>query len=270
MNQARPDLFGLGGRISVVTGAGGGLGRCFANALAAFGSQVICADRDMPGAEETCALIRSLGGKATPLEVDVTDAASVENMLRRSAAEAKRIDVLVNNAGIATPPQRTHELAIDDWDRLMAVNLRAVFLCSRAVIPIMLAAGGGTIVNISSIQGLGGFYPGFAAATASYAAAKAAVIGLTRQMAAEYAADNIRVNAIAPGYHRDTNLGRERKALANEEVISSFDNAIKQRTPIGRKGDPREMDGLIVYLASAASSFVTGQVFIHDGGWTAG
>lgn len=137
---------------------------------------------DLPAAEETCESIKSLGGKAAALEVNVTDASSVDEMFRLTAAERSRVDVLVNNAGIATPPKRTHELAIADCDRLMAVNLRAVFLCSRSVVPIMLASGGGTIINISSIQGLSGFYPGFAAATASYATAKAGVIGLTRQI----------------------------------------------------------------------------------------
>ncbi|MEH2482317.1 NAD(P)-dependent dehydrogenase (short-subunit alcohol dehydrogenase family) [Nitrobacteraceae bacterium AZCC 2146] len=270
MQNSIRDLFDLSGKTAIITGAGSGLGRCFAAALASFGSAVICADRDLAGANETCESIRSSGGISEAVGVDVTDAESVRLMFEKATSAGRRIDVLVNNAGIATPPKRIHELSLDDWDRLMAVNLRAVFVCSRLVIPNMLSADGGCIINISSIQGLSGFYPGFAAATGSYAASKAGVIGLTKQMAVEYAADKIRVNAIAPGYHRDTNLGRERKALATDEIISSFDDAVMRRTPMGRKGDPTEMDGLVVYLASTASSFVTGQVFVHDGGWIAG
>jgi len=151
---------------------------------------------------------------------------------------------------------------------LIAVNLKGVFLCSRAVLPAMIKAQRGSIVNIASLLGLRGHYPGFPCANVNYAAAKAGVDGMTRQLAAEYAADGIRVNAICPGWHEGTALGRERKAVAPEEV-ARFDEAIYRRVPMGRKGQPEELDGLIVYLASDASSYVTGQSFSHDGGWTA-
>ena len=179
------------------------------------------------------------------------------------------IDVLINNAGITTLPMRTHEIPVADWDRLMAINLRGTFLVTRAVLPVMLAAKRGSIINISSIYGLTGFYPGFAAGLANYAASKAAVIGLTRQCAVEYARDGIRVNAIAPGYHAGTNLGHEGRAGASPEKIAQLEGAIHAAIPMGRRGTPDELEGLAIYLAGDASSYVTGQVFAHDGGWTA-
>jgi NAD(P)-dependent dehydrogenase (short-subunit alcohol dehydrogenase family) len=193
----------------------------------------------------------------------------VTDAVAQTCAAFGTIDVLINNAGITTVPARLHELAVADWDRLMAINLRGTFLVTRAVLPVMLAARRGSIINLASIYGLGGFYPGFPAGLASYAASKAAIIGLTRQCAVEYARDGIRINAIAPGYHGGTNLGHEARADASAEKIAQLEGAIHAAIPMGRRGRPDELEGLAVYLASDASSYVTGQVFAHDGGWTA-
>jgi NAD(P)-dependent dehydrogenase (short-subunit alcohol dehydrogenase family) len=126
-----------------------------------------------------------------------------------------------------------------------------------------------SMINIASIVGMAGYYPSFPGAGCNYAASKAGVVGFTRQVAAEYASDALRANAIAPGWHEGTRLGAERRAVASPEAIARFDAAILGRTPLGRKGQPEELEGLVVYLASDASSFVTGQVFVHDGGWLA-
>jgi NAD(P)-dependent dehydrogenase (short-subunit alcohol dehydrogenase family) len=262
-------LFDLSGKTALVTGAGSGLGRAFAEGLAFSGARVFCLDRDRGTAEETAGLINETRNDAVPLCCDVADAGAVEAMAKDVAGIAPHIDILINNAGIATIPMRTHEMPVADWDRLIAINLRGVFLVSRALIPGMLAAGAGSIINIASIVGLVGNYPGFAMNGANYAAAKAGVIGLTRQMAAEYAKDGIRANAIAPGWHGGTNLAAERKAIATPEDIARFEEVILRGTPMGRRGRPDELQGLAIYLASDASRYVTGQVFTQDGGWTA-
>lgn len=209
------------------------------------------------------------GARAEAIVADMTGEDAVGAAVDATVKAFGTIDVLINNAGITTVPMRTHEIAVADWDRLMAINLRGTFLVTRAVLPVMLAAQRGSIVNVSSIYGLTGFYPGFAAGLASYAASKAAVIGLTRQCAVEYVRDGIRVNAIAPGYHGGTNLGHEGRSTATPEQIARLEGAIHAAIPMGRRGTPDELEGLAIYLASDASSYVTGQVFAQDGGWTA-
>jgi NAD(P)-dependent dehydrogenase (short-subunit alcohol dehydrogenase family) len=264
----RPDrLFDLTGKHALVTGAGGGLGNVFALALARFGATVTCADRDITGALNTVAQIQTVGGSATAVHVDVAVPESVDTMVR-SLGPQPAIDILVNNAGIASAPQRMHEISPADWQRVIRVNLDGTFYCTRAIVPLMLASGG-SIINLSSVLGIGGFYPDFPATAASYGASKAAICGFTRQVAVEYARDKIRVNAIAPGWHMGTDLGRERRESSTPEGDAAFAEAVLCNSPGGRFGDPDELEGLLIYLASDASRFVTGQIFAHDGGWSA-
>jgi NAD(P)-dependent dehydrogenase (short-subunit alcohol dehydrogenase family) len=262
------NLFRLDGKIAVVTGAGNGLGRSFALGLAAFGATVICTDRNLDGAEETASLAKQSRLDAMAMHNDVADEASVDALWSEIAKRHGRVDILVNNAGIATASGRTHEFSVADWDRLMAINLRGVFLTTRQGLKLMLP-GPGSIINIASVAALRGYYPGFAALQVNYAAAKAGVIGFTRQVAAEYAKEKIRVNAIAPGWHGGTALGAERRAVTSAEQLAQFEQAIHQRIPMGHRGVPDDLVGLVVYLASDASHYVTGQVIAHDGGWDA-
>lgn len=263
------DLFSLAGKIALVTGAGSGLGREFALGLAGASANVICTDREREWVEETTALIQKSGGKASSLVVDVADQASVEAMAAAVARDHGKLDVLINNAGVAPFPNRAHETDIADWRRVVDINLTGPFLCTRALLPLMLE-GGGSIINIASmIGGLVGFYPDFSVSGVAYAATKAGLVGFTRQIAVEYAKDGIRANAIAPGWHGGTRLAAHVKGMWGSNTIERFEGAIVDGTPIGRRGLPKELQGLVIYLASDASSYMTGQLIAHDGGWTA-
>jgi NAD(P)-dependent dehydrogenase (short-subunit alcohol dehydrogenase family) len=262
-------LFRMDGKVAVVTGAGSGFGRAFSLALAAYGATVVCAGRTLAPLEETVALVAEADGRAEALAVDVADEESVERFWHSLAARRGRADILVNNAGIITPtPVRTHELAVADWDRVNATNLRGVFLMTRRALALMLP-GPGSIINIGSIAGLRGYWPGFPSLAVDYAAAKTGVIGLTRQVAAEYAKEKIRANAIAAGWHTGTNLTAARNAQASPEAVERLLAALRQRIAMGERGQPDDLAGLVIYLASDASRYLTGQVIAHDGGWDA-
>jgi len=261
-------LFCLDGRVALVTGAGSGLGNVFARALAAAGATVVSADIDLVSAEKTAEEVRLLGGKASSVAVDVSNADSVAAMNTAVLQTHGRLDILVNNAGIASPADRVHDMSVEDWDRVNAVNTRGVFLCTKAVLPQMMAQKKGSIINISSVAGLAGVSNDLSAVAANYSASKGAVATLTKQIAVEYGNEGIRCNAIAPGWHLGTQLGREALPLSETDIAAMI-GKLHELTPLNRTGDPEELGGLLVYLASDAASFMTGQVIAHDGGWTA-
>lgn len=264
------ELFKLDGKVALVTGAGSGLGREMAVGLSAAGADVICADRDKGWVTETVSLIQSDGGKASRIVFDVTKEDEIVHLARAVSSSHGKLDVLINNAGVAPYPKRLHEVDSADWRRVIDVNLNGPFLVTRAIVPLMLEAGGGSIINIASLIGIGGFYPGFPVSGVAYAATKAGLAGMTRQIAAEYAKDNIRANAIAPGWQgAGTRLADHFKADWSADDRDRFEQAILSGTPMARRGEPKELQGLVIYLASDASRYVTGQVIAHDGGWTA-
>jgi NAD(P)-dependent dehydrogenase (short-subunit alcohol dehydrogenase family) len=252
------DLFRVDGDRAFVTGAGGGLGRVAALTLAEAGAAVAVTDIDGAAAESVAAEIRAGGGAASAWQLDVADEAAVAAVVAAAGERLGRLDILVNNAGV-TKRLPTETFPTEDWRRIIEVNLTAAFFCSRAVGARMLAAGGGRIVNMASVMGLsgGGIFPSIA-----YHASKGALINVTRALAAEWAGRGVRVNAIAPTFvtTRLTEKLREDEAMVR---------AIEARTPMGRFAAPEEIAGGILYLASRASSMVTGHTLAIDGGFLA-
>ncbi len=260
-------LFDLSGRVAVVTGGGYGLGREFCDVLAEFGADVVCPDLYRDRAEETGELIKKYGHRTLPMEVDVSEYEQVRAMFKQVTDTFGRLDVLVNNAGITRPSALIHQMSVSDWHKVIDVNLHGVFYCMKEGLRIMMEQKKGSIINIASVCGVGGMDPDILA-TVHYSAAKAGVIGLTRQGAAEYGRYGIRVNCIAPGWHGGTRLSVDAGVKRSEEEKRVFEQLIVDRTPMRRRGYPRELKGLLLYLASDSASFVTGQIIAHDGGWT--
>lgn len=249
----------LSGKVGLVTGAGSGIGRATALLMAAHGAKVVVADvADVPGAE-TVAMIEAAGGMASFVHADVSNQAQVESMVKFAVEKYGALHLAVNNAGIGGPIGLMGEYPVDGWDKVIAVNLSGVFLCMRAEIPAMVAAGGGSIVNISSILGFVGF-----AQSCAYVAAKHGVIGLTQNAALEYAAQNIRVNSIHPGFI-DTPL----VAAAGMEKGGDVWNFIASKHAMNRWGKAEEVAAPVVWLLSDDASFVTGSQYVVDGGYLA-
>ena len=260
-------FFNLHAKVALVTGGGSGLGREFCQVLAEFGADVVCVDRYKERAEETCRIIKKYHHQMLPIQADVSQHDQVKLAFQKVEDNFGRLDVLVNNAGVSTPSVPIEQIDIGEWHRVLNINLNGAFYCMKKALRIMLKQSKGSIINISSVAGLRGVDPVFLS-TAPYEVSKAALNGLTMQGAAEYGQYGIRVNCIAPGWHFGTKLALDAGVKRNEEELKKLMHIISTRTPMRRTGKPEELKGLLLYLASDASSFVTGQIIAHDGGWT--
>lgn len=241
--------------MALVTGASRGLGQAIARALAGAGAAVACAARGADALAATVAAIRGGGGRAHAVALDVTRGGDVAARVREVETALGPIDVLVNNAGMVFE-KRTVDVTDEEWEHVLATNLTSMFRCARAVAPGMIARGGGKIINIGSMYG-----PLGVARYAAYCASKAGAEALTRSLAVEWARHGIQVNCVAPGY---MNTDVNRAAFADERTAALFLSKI----PARRVGEPEELGPLVVYLASAASAFMTGQTIYFDGGQT--
>ena len=252
------DPFSLSGKVAVVTGAGQGLGREFARALANAGADVVIAELNAETARDAAAEIERIGRNALAVQTDVTDPDSVQNAVDKALKAFGKIDVLVNNAGI-TIWGEAENVSADDWRKVVDVNYNGLFLCCQAVGRVMIERKSGSIINIASMSGLIVNVP---QCQASYNSSKAAVIHLTRSLAVEWAAHGVRVNAISPGF-MDTPMARP--FFENPDIGGLW----MQRVPMGRPGRPEELGPLVVFLAAEASSYITGSNVVVDGGYTA-
>jgi 3-oxoacyl-[acyl-carrier protein] reductase len=244
----------LSGRVAIVTGAARGLGRLIAETFAASGAKVMCIDVNTDVLDATVAAIRAAGGAAEAFACDVTDSSRVNEVVDDLVKRHGRLDILVNNAGI-TRDGMLVRMKDDQWDSVLAINLRGTFLFTRAAARPMMKGRGGRIINMASVSGLMGN-----AGQANYSASKAGVIGLTRTVAMELAGRDITVNAVAPGF-----IETDMTAKLGEEIIAS----VKQRIPLKRMGQPLDIADAVLFLASDAAGYITGQVLTVDGGLTA-
>ena len=251
------ELFDLTGRVAIVTGGSIGLGRRMAAGLAEMGANLVLCARKAERCQQAAEELRQLGVKAIAAACDVKSQASIQGVVDAALAEFGRIDVLINNAGISwgSPAE---EMSLEDWNKVIETNLTGTFLCAQAVGRVMIKQGRGKIINIASVGGLGGAPPELAAI--GYHASKGGVISFTKELACKWAAHNIQVNAIAPGWF-PTHMSNRVLERCRELFLSHI--------PLRRFGNEDDLKGAAVYLASDASDYVTGHVLVVDGGQSA-
>jgi 2-deoxy-D-gluconate 3-dehydrogenase len=250
-------MFDLTGKVAIVTGGNGGIGLGMAKGLAKAGARVVVAGRNEEKSKAAVRELQALCSDALAVNVDVADEASVESMIAETVQRCGRLDILVNNAGVNIR-KPAHELTLDEWRRVIDINLTSAFLCSRSAYPHMKRAGGGKIINIGSMMSI--FGASFAPA---YGASKGGMVQLTKSQAIAWAPDNIQVNAVLPGWI-DTDLTRSAR-----KQVAGLQDRVVARTPAGRWGTMDDMAGVAVFLASRASDFVTGTAIPVDGGYSA-
>ena len=249
------ELFDLAGKVAIVTGGGSGIGRQMAQGLAEAGADVVVCARKAERCEQAAAELETLGVRALGLRCDVRDPAEVDAVVARTREEFGRIDILVNNAGTSWgAPAEEHSL--EGWQKVMDVNLTGVFLCSQAVGRVMIEQQAGKIVNIASVAAFKGAPPELMNAVA-YNASKGGVVSFTRDLATKWAGHGITVNAIAPGWFPSD---------MNKVLLEAHGDTYLEHIPLRRFGGPDDLKGAVVFLASAASDYVTGQTLVVDGG----
>ena len=251
----------LDGKVAVITGAGSGIGQAIGFLLAQHGSRICVADKNLPQAKLTAEQINQEGGHAIAVEVDVSIGSSVQSLVQQVMSEFGSVQILCNNAGIGHIGS-VMECSEEEWDRVMSVNVKSVYLCTHYFLPHMLAQGEGNIINMASVLGITGVPK-----RAVYSASKGAIIALTRQMAIEYASDNIRVNCISPGTVSTPWVERLMSEADNPEAVRKN---VEDRHPLGRLATAEEIAHAALYLAAPESAFATGMNLVIDGGASAG
>jgi NAD(P)-dependent dehydrogenase (short-subunit alcohol dehydrogenase family) len=265
-------IFDLTGKVALITGGSRGIGRAYAEAVAAFGAIVVIAARDQGKIDETLEILTKYKVKTLGISADMSKEEDIKRMVNETVKKFGRIDILFNNAGIARPQRPIHEEIIADFDIIISTDLRGPFMVLKYVLPVMIKQNKGSIINTASTAGLRAEYPEIA--PVAYCAAKAGINVMTQVAAIEYAKYNIRVNCIAPGMHR-SELGHDNpqpKAPVDKRAMEGMDEKLlrtKEDIPMNRFAEADELAGLAVLLASDASSYITGQIYTQDGGRSA-
>jgi NAD(P)-dependent dehydrogenase (short-subunit alcohol dehydrogenase family) len=252
----------LEGSVAIVTGASSGFGRATSIRLASEGARVLAADLDEGGGRETVGLVGQIGGESDLFIGDIATEAGATAMVKRALDLFGTVDILVNNAGIAPEGAdgRTWDVPEDSWDRLIRVNLKSIYLCTRAAVPTMIAKGKGAVVNVASIAATR------TCSSAAYAAAKSGILGYTLQVASELAPLNVRINSVSPGFMVTPMSTGERRGLSAEESRARLEE-MGRKSPMGRMGEADDIAAAIAYLASDDAKYVTGQELVVDGGY---